>query len=449
MSKKLLFVAALCSLCWVGRVEARPYYNKKQLKAFLHKSRASYTHRSLTKNSHLRALHHKMGRVMHRMRVGVCKRIGYPWVGKHCHRHCIMRAPTFRKHCKWGVCVKIPSGTRCVKRANVCFPYKETRHARVCLQRRGNRDVFLIDGRRTGLGAIEKFGRSEIAALKRDFGTLKRDAKRTEKVIAKTAKKVAKVASHVFDGVIAKLRREAKKIAHKLVPMFYKRMRGPIKKGLSKQSQIVLKTFLKKAPKAIRIALKSQKSIEETTQMLKKQRAESSELRSYTITVLASMAMIVGIESLEVTARCWFYGGSAKRACLRDAIADATRDGIFELSSMSLQLALDTFVIEPFSEELGGEVAVGLAAMTEGVGAVAYPIAYFASSVSLNVAVALLTEELRSTYNHFYEKTLAKKNQKWIDKLVRSLSPSAVRCVGPKQLCKHVYRSRRVSVAHR
>ena len=60
----------------------------------------------------------------------------------------------------------------------------------------------------------------------------------------KPVKKVAKVASHVFDGVIAKLRREAKKIAHKLVPMFYKRMRGPIKKGLSKQSQIVLKTAI-------------------------------------------------------------------------------------------------------------------------------------------------------------------------------------------------------------
>jgi hypothetical protein len=414
-------------------------YDKKKLKAFLLKAKARHITKKLTNDKRLRVLHARLASRLARLRTGICRSISYPWIGKHCHRHCILKVPKTRRHCKFGVCVHIPDGWRCAKRATICTPYTETRHARLCMFKRGSKERVLANEGRLALSFIEKVAKSELKVLKRDFNHLKKDAEKATKDAEKAAQTVSRVAAHVFDSVVAKLKKKAKIIAKKLVPIFKTRLKSAIKKGLSKQYTQAAKIFLAKGRKALKMAPLAQHDLAETQETLRQRRKLSSEFRSYTATVAISIGMTVGIEALEVTIKCWRYGGEAKRACLRDAIADATQDGIFNISSMMLQLALDTFVIEPFSEELAGEVAVGLAAVTEGVGGIAFPIAYFASSVTLNITVALLTDAMRHPYDAFYQSTLKKKNQKWIDKLVRGLKGQALACLSPKVLCKSSY----------
>lgn len=295
-----------------------------------------------------------------------------------------------------------------------------------------------VNGRLDLVKQAKKWAASTCRSLRSQWNKAKRDVDVAAQETSRTAKAVGHAASHAFLSMMGSLRKKARAIAKKLAPLYHKRLNRKISAALGKAILKASKLYFKKSGRAMIKAL-AKGDRTEVESLLHQQQLERDASGTFDWTTLVAMGLTVGVYAAKVTLDCWLYKGPAKKVCLNDKIAIASRDATFDLTELVLQTVLDATVIEPISQELAIEVAGGLAAVTEGVGALAYPIAYSVSSVTMNLTFSLVFETMRQPYRYLYDKTAGRGIRALSRKVVATIPNKYFKCLAPAALCKRAY----------
>lgn len=379
----------------------KPIWNQNNVQQAITRARQSVVQKKQRSNKSLQDLRSSLSSHLDKLKKGICrsKRIKLPDV-------------KCKKKCKFGKCVK------------VCKPVIRKRKIEMCMSSDGMK-----------FKGPNKWLSFEIKDLKKKYRKLKREKDKIQDKTKKLAKDIAKKSIKAFKKALAKFEKRAKAMAQKLSQN--KTFRNPIvqlvTKKLAVKSYGTWNTFKSQKSgsvmKEIREALAKENNRDELNKTMRSKQQRQTRLKSYGKTAAIAIGLAVGVNALKVTYKCWQYQKQDKRLCLNKEVALGLRDASFDTLAGLLQGAIDIELIEPSSHTMAGTISSALASLTVGIGAAAYPVAYLASSVALNVVLSLIIEKQgRKRYNTWFESKVGADTRRFSVNLVKKIPDSWMRC---------------------
>ena len=300
-----------------------------------------------------------------------------------------------------------------------------------------NNMILSLAGKKIKVNSkVVKKVRKVVDKMVKDFKKTKKAMDAAGKEMKKIGKQIEKGSKKAFNAVATSFKKKAKKFANAMVRGMAAQIASIALKYAAKQMQAAIarsnSTFAKKI--TAHLAKSNQKAVQQAANTSKTAKA----LKVSAKTALISAALAVGAASAKVVIACWSYGKAKKRECLKKNIGIAIKDSIYYTVVYMIWFAADGLIVEPLSHILAAKVSVALAAATAGVGAVAYPIVYVASSAALNgIVFASLEAWVKPKWDRLYNKHAKKKAEAFATKLLKGIPDKNLKCFAPKSACKY------------
>jgi hypothetical protein len=382
--------------------------------------------------------------IKQQLQSGLCRSFNYLWLTKKCSEQCILYVPKFRRSCKtvFGreVCVQVPDGTSCKSHKEICYPSRQPREVSICMYRENEQLQVTIDGQKSVLTNLVQGVDKLVHKLRSDYDQLEQKTKKLTHNISEHRQNLTESAKKTFARVEQSLTQQANPIAQSMAQSFQEKISTNIALQLMKQMDEARKKLTAIFAKQITDTL-AQKSYEYLQQNTASQNADNS-TNSFIERISAlSILKIAALHAMKVVLRCWPYGDYQKKVCLKQAIASALQDAIFDVTRELLLAAIQVSILDDISQSMSVKIAKRLASSNIKLSDNKYFndiigfIAKNATNRSLRLIVFLCIEQLRPYYNKLYEQNILSPAQQWIDKLVEQLPDMLLKCPKPHKMC--------------
>lgn len=367
---------------------------------------------------------------------GYCKFVVLTSKQKRCSRKCKHLIRKRRRKCL---------------RKRKCRTVTKRKRVKMCAVRdRSGRIVYRINGRRKKRrfgsrlkGAFKGFGKAIKKGFKqvdKGFKKAAGDMKRLAKKAAKRTKDITRKIKKKFQQALAAFRRKCKRIAKRLAnsPVWKNRLAARIGTVMFKKALAARSMAQRKFQSKLLSVLRSSRNLSTVQRAKAINKSGLRSTKAFGKTAMASVKFAVAFSAATVVSSCWSFSGQRKRQCLQRTINTQMRVLSFNVLAALAQVGIDLKLIEPVAHSLAAAVAASAAAATFGIGAAAYPIAYFAASLALNAVLAIILERvIRSRYDRVYNSRMASSMNGFSRSLVGRIPTRSLKCRGPKNLCRN------------
>lgn len=305
---------------------------------------------------------------------------------------------------------------------------------RICVTSdRKGAPVILIDGKKK---SVAKALKSVVKGLQKTFKLRKKDLKKSRERLKKLGKKIEKGANKAFDFAERQLKKKAEKFAKAMAKGMAMQVTSLTMRYLARRLGAAIAKSNGKVITKLRSLLS--KSSKAPAQKAQKTSRISKVAKFSAKTALISAALAATQVSANVILNCWTRGGESKRACLEKQITLGMRDLVYFTVVNIAWFGLDAAVVEPLSHTLAASVAAALATGTMGAGALAYPIAYVASSAAMNGMVyASLETFVKPKWAKFYKDKAYSKVMTTVKRSLKGIPTKNLVCFAPKASCSY------------